>query len=102
MKREKHCRVCKGDGTLLVSKPAGWFDAKAECWYPSETLIQCPKCRGSGFDSNPDPVTVFNGTPEYARLKAKRRKRRQDTNHVVAMILGITPRELEAESEDAA
>lgn len=97
----KYCSVCQGEGSLLVSKPAGWFDPRAESWYPSETVIQCPKCRGSGQHEGDDPVTVFNGSPEYARLKARRSKRRTETNRVVALLLGISPREL-AESEEAA
>lgn len=99
---ERDCPACQGEGTVLVAKQGGWFSQNDECWYPSHVEIQCLKCHGSGLDHSDDPVKVFNATPEYALLKKERRHQRWARNEVIASILGLTPKQLADESEEAA
>lgn len=84
------CLTCLGEGSVLESVPGGYFDPLAECWFPDERLIYCPTCHGSGEVTGPQHSNTFNTKPEYAQLKEKRKRKRQSTNEVVALILGLS------------
>jgi RecJ-like exonuclease len=99
---KKDCPMCHGEGCLGQVVSSGYFDSRAEQWYPLKQSKTCPLCKGVGSIEKPHHENTFNASPEYQTLKAQRSKQRSDTNKVVAYILGLPVEEQGPRLEEAA
>jgi hypothetical protein len=95
------CPLCHGEGCLEESVPGGRFDARAEQWYPAKLQRTCSLCKGTKTIDAPLHENTFNYIPSYQRIKERRAKRRNETNIVVAHLLGCSLEELEPEKKAA-
>lgn len=82
------CPMCHGEGFLEEYKPGGYFDRRAEQWYPLEQSRECPLCNGNGHLDKHNHHYTFNLTGDYQQLKELHETKRTSTNEVVLRILG--------------
>jgi RecJ-like exonuclease len=81
------CPMCHGEGFLEDYKPGGYFDSRAEQWYPLEQTSECPCCNGIGSVNKPQHENIFSLTPDYQHLKERRIAKRSSTNEIVLHLL---------------
>lgn len=81
------CPMCHGEGFIEEVRAGGYFDSRAEQWYPLEQTSECPCCNGIGSVNKPQHENVFNFTPDYQQLKERREAKRSSTNEIVLHLL---------------
>ena len=94
---KQDCPLCHGEGRLEESVQGGYYSTHTQSFEPLIQERECSLCHGCGTVDRPTHPNIANGTPSFVILSERRKSMRSSTNKVVAQILGLTVKELEAE-----